>query len=84
MGNIQCGLIYVVVTFLIGWYIWFRKEGRDEIRDVLEEDLGLKGKSKQDESQLEYQKWWNSLSESDQEEIIQVVHNPSGIEDEEE
>ena len=82
MGKLSCGLVYFVVAILIGWYLWFRDEGKDTIRDVLEEDLGIKKKLPPDESQLEYQKWWNGLSEEEQTEVITTIHNPGGDEEE--
>ncbi len=78
MDRYYCAGLYIVISVLIGWYIWFRDEGKDAINDVLTEDLGLKKKSQSEKSKLEYQKWWDTLSEEEQEEVIKTTHNPGG------
>lgn len=84
MGKLSCGLIYFIIAVFIGWYLWFRDEGKDEIREILEEDLGLKINSGPDESQMKYQKWWNDLTPEEQEEVLKTTRNPLGREEQQE
>lgn len=84
MGKFSCGLVYFLAAVFIGWYLWFRDGGKDEIREVIEDDLGLKVNSRSDESQAEYQKWWDGLTAEEQEEILNATRDPLGREKQQE
>ena len=78
MAKLLCGLIYIVLTILIGWIIWFRKEGREEIQEISHEVLRKRLGFRSDKNQREYKEWWDSLSEEEQAEVKNSTHNPAG------
>jgi hypothetical protein len=79
MGMPSCGLIYVAIAILIGWYLWFRDEGREEIEDISKEVFGKKIRFEKEPPEIK--NWRDGLTEEEQKEIIQATHNPAGSED---
>jgi hypothetical protein len=82
MGSLYSGLLILMVVAVIGWYIWFRDEGEDEIQDIYKEVFGSRLGSQQDRDEHEFKEWWNNLSDEEKSEVHQIIHNPGGDEGE--
>ncbi len=77
MANNICGLIYFIVAVILGFYIGFR----EEIKDFIKEVLHIRLDSTPEKDKFEAQVWWDyELSEEEREEALKVIQDPLGIE----
>ena len=82
MGKLYSGLIILIFIGIIGWYLWFRDWGQEDIQDIYKDVVGSKPRYQIEKDEREFKEWWDSLSDEEKAEVVKTIHNPLGDEDE--
>ncbi|HSG25571.1 MAG TPA: hypothetical protein VLA32_05575 [Anaerolineales bacterium] len=75
MQEMSCGVIYVIVAVIFGFYWGFR----DEINDLWQDIFGKRIDATPEKDRFEFRSWWgDQLSDDERESFLKIVQDPLG------
>jgi len=78
MQEMSCGVIYVIVAAILGFYWGYR----DEIYDLWQDIFGKRIDATPEKDRYEFRSWWREqLSAEEQESFLKIVQDPLGTDD---